>query len=140
MSTKTLNTEELLAKSVRNILAHGKTPVGVSLSGYDVPQSLTVARDEQAGAIRITFGYVDQEEAIELKAHEGLTVLIGKNSRKLLGFIVRRPTQFPGEIQIQLDQTVDEQIRKATKDHERMNYEVIKKVLSTELTPLLALG
>src|SRR5258708_7853060 len=96
-------------KGAEAAFARGTVPVILSLSAFDVPQSFTV--DPQGVNIRVTFNYIDQEPSEERFVDEGLTVSIGKNSGKVLGFTVKQNAQLAREITVRIAQGVDQQIR-----------------------------
>src|SRR5439155_12516273 len=95
-----LDPTELVTRSLRNVYVHG-VPISLSLSAFDVPQSMTVQEDVASGGIRITFRYLDDEQATQQRLTPQLTALIGKNSHKLLCFVVAPPPgQHPHDIRI----------------------------------------
>jgi hypothetical protein len=135
MQTIRLTPEDVMPEQ-EHALAHGTVPVILSLSAYDIPNSLSV--EPQGGQLRITFNYVDQEEAIARSADHDLTVLVGKNSGKVLGFVVRPDARKAREITVRIVQGVDEQLRRAAlRPNQRLNYRLIRRVVENKLEPLL---
>jgi hypothetical protein len=135
MQTIRLTPEDVMPEQER-VFAHGNVPVVLSLSAYDIPKSLSV--EPQGGELRITFNYVDHEEAIARRADHDLTVLVGKNSGKVLGFVVKPDARQPREITVRIVQGVDEQLRRvALRPNQRLNYRLIRRVVENKLEPLL---
>lgn len=123
-------------KEEQPALARGEIPVILSLSAYDVPNSFTVTA--VGDSIRIDFGYIDREEAEQRSVDDRLIVLLGKNSGKVLGFIVKPDAQHPQEITVRIVHGVDEQMSRATRPNQRMNYALIKRVVQRRLETALA--
>lgn len=135
MQTIRLTPEDVMPEQER-VLAHGTVPVILSLSAYDIPNSLSV--EPQGGQLRITFNYVDNEEAVARPADHDLTVLTGKNSGKVLGFVVKPDARKPREITVRIVQGVDDQLRRAAlRPNQRLNYRLIRRVVENKLEPLL---
>jgi hypothetical protein len=118
-------------------MAHGDVPVILSLSAYDTPSSLNV-ENPGGGILRISFDYVDREARVARPVDDDLTVFVGKNSGKVLGFEVRRNARKPREIAVRIVEGVDAQLRSTTRPNQRLNYKLIKRVVSSKLEPLLA--
>lgn len=134
MATIRLNPEDM--KEAQAAFARGDVPVILSLSAYDIPHSVTIGTEPSS--LRITFNYIDQEPAEDRVVDDGLIVSIGKNSGKVLGFIVKPDAQRPREITVRMVHGVDEQIRRATRPNQRMNYELIKRIVQERLEQALA--
>ena len=110
----------------------------VSPSPYDVPQFLTATLDEQTHTLLIAFGYPDEEDVSEQSVDSSLTVLKGKNSGKLLGFLIKGAPHAASEVTVRLVAGVEKQLEQATRDNQRLNYQIIKKVVSNRLGDVLA--
>jgi hypothetical protein len=123
-------------KEEHSALASGEIPVILSLSAYDVPNSFTVT--VVGDSLRIDFGYIDREAAEHRSVDDRLTVLLGKNSGKVLGFIVKPDAQRPREITVRIAHGVDEQMSRATRSNQRMNYALIKRIVQRRLETALA--
>jgi len=135
MQTIRLTPEDVIPEQ-EHTLAHGTVPVVLSLSAYDIPKS--VSADLQGGQLRITFNYVDNEESVARPADHDLTVLVGKNSGKVLGFVVKSDARKPREITVRIVQGVDEQLRRAAlRPNQRLNYRLIRRVVESKLELLL---
>ena len=135
MTTVRLNPHDLMPESEQTEQVDNKTPVVLSLSAYDLPQAVTVKREE--GRIEIRFQYPDNEQDDVVIVGSDLSVILGKNSRKVLGFTVSGGRE-PKEVTVRVVQGVDAQIRLAQRDNQRMNYRVIRRVMADRLEPLLA--
>jgi hypothetical protein len=130
--TVTLTPQELLSNSLT--MARGQIPVILSLSAYDVPSSFTVR--PHGDRVQITFNYVDHEESVDHVVDQDLTVRLGRNSGKVLAFLVK-PKHEPQEIIVRIVEGVDQQIQRATRPNQRLNYELIKRLVSNRLEPAL---
>ena len=137
MQTIRLTPEDVTSEQEPS-MAHGDIPVILSLSVYDIPSSLTVAPEK--GLLRITFNYVDNEESVSRYVDDDLTVLVGKSSGKVLGFVVKPNTRQPREIIVRIVHGVDEQLQRATRPNQRLNYRLIRRVVENTLEPLLAVA
>lgn len=119
-------------------VAHGTVPVMLSQSTFDIPTSLTIEPD--GGILRITFNYPDREEP-EVRPRSGpgdLTFSLGKNSGKVLGLVVTRGAQNPHDITVRIAEGVDQEIGKATKANQRLNYKLILRLVRGRLERALA--
>ena len=138
METIHLNPEELTAESRSDAMAHGNVPVVLSLSSFDVPRAINVERNDPT-LLRITFQYVDYEARVDRSVGPDLIVWLGKDSGKVLGFELKRvPHQKPRDVIVRIVHGVDEQLRRATRDNQRLNYALIKRVLERRVEPALA--
>jgi hypothetical protein len=136
MLTIQLSPEELTKES-RELARHG-VPVVLSLSTYDIPRSLTVDRDPSTGRWLIRFDYPDQEPHIDHSVDDELTVQLGRHSGKVLGFTVSAQITKPREITVRIVQGVDSELaRSRLRDNQRLNYELIRRVVSSRVEPLL---
>lgn len=66
---------------------------------------------------------------------EELTVQLGKHSGKVLGFTVSLHVTRPREIIVRLVQAVDHELASARRDNQRLNYELIKRVVRSHVEP-----
>lgn len=135
MITIHLSSEEML-KETRKVATSG-VPVVLSLSTYDIPRSLAVGRDPSTRRWQIRFDYPDQEPPVDHLVDEELTVQVGKHSGKVLGFTVSAQITKPREITVRIVQGVDHELARAQRDNQRLNYELIKRVVNTRVEPLL---
>jgi hypothetical protein len=128
-----------LKNDLAESLTRGDSKVFVSLSSYDVPQSLTVQKGGRPGFIRVRFTYSDQEQDDVRPLGNGLTMLVGRNSGKVLGFDIK--VQAPAhELAAQIVRGVrNEESQPNLRDNQRMNYQLIRRVVGDRLEPLLAL-
>jgi hypothetical protein len=134
MTTVRLNPDDLKPEAEETV--EGKIPVVLSLCAYDIPHSVSVRREEPHGPIEIRFEYPDKEEDDIRRVDNSLAVILGKHSGKVLGFTVTGLR--PKDITVRVVQGVDAQIRQATRDNQRLNYKVIRRVVTDKLEPLLA--
>jgi hypothetical protein len=104
-----------------------------------VSQSLTVQKGGRPGFIRVRFTYSDQEQDDVRPLGNGLTMLVGRNSGKVLGFDIK--VQAPAhELAAQIVRGVrNEESQPNLRDNQRMNYQLIRRVVGDRLEPLLAL-
>lgn len=139
MATRTvrLKLKGLLKEPVITI-AHGKVHVALSPSTFDVPVALTAELDKQARTLHVTLSYVDDEKADERQVDDFLALLVGKKSGKLIGFRLKSVGQEPQDIKLRIIKGVEQQMGRATRDNQRLNYNLVKDVVSSELEPLLA--
>ena len=70
----------------------------LSLLPYDVPWSVTVAREGKHGELRIVFDYLDREKSNTQHADDDLDLLLGERSGKLLGFVGKRAAADPAAV------------------------------------------
>ena len=131
MSTLRLDPVEL--SLVRKAKVHGDAVVSLSPSGYDVPRSVSVLRDP-SGNLLITFDYVDQEKPDKRQVDDASVILVGEHSGKVLGFVMR---DAPEDITQRIVTSVDWQLARASKDNQRLNYQLIRNVVLTKLGSLL---
>lgn len=135
-----LNSEDihhlLEAKEVNENV--GGVEVSISLSVFDIPKSLTVNTDEEPGKMRIAFNYIDNEKAIEQKGNDKISFFVGENSGKLMGFLINYGDQSPKRIAIEINEFVDNEITNLKRENQRLNYGLIKELVSSEVEPLLA--
>jgi hypothetical protein len=104
--------------------------VALSPSAYDIPR--------QNAWVKITFDYPDSEQAEQRVVDEHLTVLMGKDSGKVLGFIVANTKKEPPlAIVARIVDGVSKQFQRATRDLQKLNYQVIQNVVDTKLGDLL---
>jgi len=135
MDTIQLDPHDLFAEAERTFTRG--VPVILSLSAFDVPRSVSVERDSARHTLRLTFQYVDNEEAVAETVNPDLIVWLGKNSKKVLALEVKGAPAL--DIQVRIVHGVDEQLRRATKDNQRLNYKLIRNVVSSKkLEPLFA--
>lgn len=134
MTTLRLLPEDLVEAEAS--YARGSVPVILSLSAFDIPHSISVDRKDDA--ISITFQYLGHEEPVKRDAGPGLSVIVGKNSGKVLGFVAKRTSQQPRDITVRIVRGVEEELKRATRPNQRMNYKLIDRVVRTKLEPLLA--
>ena len=125
---------EALARHMRKTM-HGNEPVVLSLSAYDVPMSMTM--DKSEGGYELRFEYADHEPAIDHVVDNDLTVQLGKHSGKVLGFYVR-PTKTPKDIKVRIVEGVEQELAGTLRDNQRLNYQLVKEVVSTEMDELIA--
>ena len=136
MDTIQLDPRDVVAES-QTTLTTGGVPVILSLSPFDVPRSVTVDRD--ASRLRLTFQYVDNEEPVIETVRPDFIVSLGKNSRKVLAVEIKGTAGSAWDIRVRIVEGVDAQLRRATKDNQRLNYRAIRNVVqSKKLEPLLA--
>lgn len=112
-------------------MAQSGVPVLLSLSVYDIPRSLTADWDSPTGWLHIRFDYVDQEPPVDHPVDEELKVQLGKHSGKVLGFLVSPQLKKPREITVRIVQGVDQELLRAQRDNQRLNYQLIKRVVSS---------
>ena len=58
------------------------------------------------------------------------------NSGKLLGFVVKE-FQKPGEVTVGLIRVVDQQLQRATRENQRLNYQTIRDVVQNKMEKAL---
>jgi hypothetical protein len=136
METTRLPLDNLRVESLQ-ATAHGKVPVILSLSAYDIPRAVKIER-VASGMLSITFEYLDQEEPDNRVVDPDLTVIVGKKTEKVLGFMVNPTKTQPSDVSVRIVRGVDEQLRRATRENQRMNYRVIKDVVTDRLQLLLS--
>ena len=108
----------------------------VSASAYDVPRFMEVKLDHATRVLRIEFGYPDREDSTPHEVQKGFSVLVGVNSGKLLGFVVKE-FQKPGEVTVGLIRVVDQQLQRATRENQRLNYQTIRDVVQNKMEKAL---
>ena len=130
-----------LKKDVVSTFTRGDSNVLVSLSSYDVPQSLTF-RPQHQGLIQVRFDYPDQEQDDAKKLNECVTLILGKNSGKVLGFDLHTtPSYRAHDLALQVMRGVEEEEKRpGLRDNQRLNYRLIGRVVGENLEPLLAAG
>lgn len=127
-----------LAKATEEELRREGTPIILSLSSYDVPKSMKIDR-EPSGRLHIQFEYLDEESAVDNAVDDELTVQLGKHSGKVLGFLVSGRIRKPREVTVRIVSGVDRELaRPRMKDNQRMNYQLIRRVVSTTMENALA--
>ena len=128
----------LEAKEVKVDDTVGDVKVSISLSVFDIPTSLTVKTDEERGKMEIAFNYIDNEKAIERKRNDTISIFVGENSGKLMGFLINYGDKNPKKIAIEINEVVDNEITNLTRENQRLNYGLIKELVSSEVEPFLA--
>ena len=133
MTTETivLDPNQLQSTSTTSVTSSSGVPVRLSLSTLDVPRSLTITK-EQGDFLRITFKYVDDEQATEHRVDESLTTFVGKNSGKVLGILLALSFANVQQVLQRLRKELDRELEGATKDNQRLNYKLIKNLLTEE--------
>ena len=131
------NIHDILGKQEINDNVGG-VEISISLSVFDIPKSLTVNTDEEPGKMRIAFNYIDNEKAIEQKGNDKISFFVGENSGKLMGFLINYGDQSPKRIAIEINEFVDNEITNLKRENQRLNYGLIKELVSSEVEPLLA--
>lgn len=134
-----LTAEDLRADSTSEWSQRDGAQVILSLSANDVPRAVSAVA-EPGKSLRISFHYLDHEESLAREVGNDLTVLLGKHSGKVLGFIVRGRALWPENVKVRIVEGVEKELeRTATKPNQRMNYQVIRNVVdSNKLAVLLA--
>ena len=117
----------------------GGVEISISLSVFDIPKSLTVNTDEEQGKMKITFNYIDNEKAIEQKRNDKINIFVGENSGKLMGFLINYGGKNPKRIAIEINEFVENELTNLKRENQRLNYGLIKELVSSsEIEPLLA--
>src|SRR5437867_12791960 len=88
MDTIQLDPRDLVAEA-EHAVTRGGVPVILSLSAFDVPRSVSVERDSARHTLRLTFQYVDNEQAVAETVNPDLIVWLGQNSGKVLALEVK---------------------------------------------------
>jgi hypothetical protein len=132
MPSKTVNLA--FSQLPSTTVAQGSTELVLSPSVYDVPRSATIDVDELRDLLRVSFAYVDDEDAEEQALDEGLALELGKKSGKLLAFVLKLPAV---QIHARLAKGVDLQLARSIRDNQRLNLWLIKQALAKDLAPLL---
>ena len=135
--TIVLRPEEWLPQTVPNEVP-GRPGLFVSLSAYDVPRSLSAEMDKATKTLRVVFHYLDNEDDDKKKIDDNLTFVVGKHSGKLLAIELRNVAHPIPDITLQFSKGVAQQLERATRDNQRLNYRLIEKVLDRNLAPLLS--
>lgn len=107
----------------------------MSPSTYDVPQSVTIAADR--GEVVLAFQYLDREEEHELHIDEKLIFHVGRNSGKVLRILAKN-TDGPREAAAHIVSGIDAQLDYLRRDNQKMNYAIIRDLLTHQLQPALA--
>ncbi len=110
-------------KSVRGL------SIELSLSPYDLPREVEGRLDKATAIFHIFFRYLDQEEAVPKRLNDTITMKIGKNSGKILGFEIQVEKLGIQEIAVQITHAVQSEIPHLTKFNQKANFEVIRSVL-----------
>jgi hypothetical protein len=106
-----------------------------SLSAYDVPQTFTV--DHVAGALSIRFDYIDEELSESRVLDDSLTMLVGRKSGKVLGFLVRPDVGTGRSTSDRIVEGIEQQLPRVSRPNQRMNYELIKRIVRKRLDSVL---
>jgi len=122
---------QLQSTSTTSVTSSSGVPVRLSLSALDVPRSLTITR-ERGNLLRIQFKYVDDEQATEHRADESLVTFVGKNSGKVLGILFGISFATAQQALQRVSKELDRELEGATKDNQRLNYKLIKKLLTED--------
>lgn len=109
----------------------------VSLSAYDVPLAITTD-EREPGVLRIGLQYIDKETGHKEKVDEGLYVLIGNHSGKMLGVIVKGAGR-PQEIANRAVDGIQRRLEHARRDNERLNYQLVSNLFRRRLGDLLTM-
>jgi hypothetical protein len=129
METIQLDPRDVVAES-ETAMTTGGVPVILSLSAFDVPRSVRVERGPSQHAFRLTFQYVDNEEAVVETVNPDLIVSLGKNSKKVLALEVKGQSAW--DIRLRIVEGVGEQLLRATRDNQRLNYKAIQNVIRSK--------
>lgn len=131
MKTETIvfDPDQLQLRTMTSTTSSTGVPVRLSLSTFDVPRSVTID-DVAGGGLLIRFQYIDNEQATEHKTDESLTTLVGKNSGKVLGFILGLTAIPAQQIPQRLAYVVDRELANATKDNQKLNYSLIRALVT----------
>jgi hypothetical protein len=129
METIQLDSRDVAAEP-QTTLTTGGVPVVLSLSAFDIPHSVRVERDAAHDSFRLTFQYVDNEESTSQVVDPNLTVALGKNSKKVISLEVKGRSA--RDIRVRIVEGVDAQLLRATKTNQKLNYQIIKKVIQSE--------
>ena len=117
----------------------GGAKVSISLSVFDIPKSLTVNTDAEQEKMKLTFRYIDNEKAIERKRTDTTSIFVGEHSGKLMGLLIHYGDKNPRRIPMEIHEFVEKEIPKLKRENQRLNYGLIKELVSSsEVEPLLA--
>lgn len=109
--------------------------IPVRLSGFDVPRFVRAYREGDVLSIR--FDYLDEEEGVP-GHHNGMKILVGKESGKLLALEI---SGFAGkdvrEIAVEISRGIKEQLMEARRENQRLNYRAIDRYLQNNTAALL---
>jgi hypothetical protein len=139
-STETVDLE--FKNRIRERLVdHADVFVSVSPSENDIPQAATVVREPTR--IFISFKYIDKEESKQNQIDKYLTLWAGKNSEKVLGLELKLDPQqiqwgYPEGTKQRLARGMESCLAHATRDNQRMNYQLVLEVIDKYLTAVLA--
>lgn len=114
---------------------HGETVV-TSAPSYDIPRILELSIDRDRRRLEIKFIYSDSEGSTAQRVDKDLTVFVGLNSGKVLGFLVENFTGAPGHVVVGLVKAIDD--RQPARENQRLNFLTVRNLVSTRMEELLA--
>jgi hypothetical protein len=127
------------------ITKESRAGVHLFLSLYDVPREMRGNYDEQTKEFRIDFVYSDAEASSPTPLDDKITMLVGKNSGKILGFVVHTEKLPNLTISFGLKRTIQDivgGVRKRAEGlktfNQKENYRLIESVLEKNRDSLSA--
>jgi len=119
--------------------------IHVFLSPYDVPEGVRGEYDEKSKVFRIEFKYLTDEESTEISEEgKSISLVVGRNSKRLLGISVDVHSLKADSIQLKLE--VLQLVEKAIAELEdtgkpkqrKANYRLARRVIDEHRDELLA--
>lgn len=109
----------------------GEVEIELSLSPYDLPREVEGKLDKSTGVFHILFRYLDQEPAVARQIDDEITINVGKNSGKILGFEVQVRKGGIRQIELQTTRAVENEIPRLQRVNQKANFEVVRSVLES---------